>query len=81
MKYDIWVEGYLCTGMEGIPAKAKCLATGVEGDTFLDAVRKWYNSVPNAEYKYGHLSIDGDCATLWGCKLYDNEADARKSFG
>lgn len=40
--YDIWSEGYLATGMEGIPAKAQLLASNVEGDNFADAVYKWY---------------------------------------
>ena len=81
MKYDIWIEGYLTTGMEGIPAKARCLATGAEGDSFWDAVSKWYNSIPDVKHKYGELSFKGNDIALWGCRLFDNEEDARRSFG
>lgn len=78
MVYDIWSEGFCCTGQSGT---AQCVARNVEADSFIDAVRKWYNSEPDAKNKYGDLSIKKDKAFLWGCKLFDNEADARKSFG
>lgn len=79
--YNIWSEGYLATGMEGIPAKAQLLASNVEGDNFVDAVYKWYQSEPDALREYGNLYIDKGIASIWGCRLYDNEEDARKSFG
>ena len=46
MKYDIWREGYLATGMEGIPAKAQRLASNIEANSFIEAVNKWYQSEP-----------------------------------
>lgn len=78
-KYDIWSEGYLETGMEGIPQTAMLIAEGVEGEDFIDAVKKWYDSVPNRE-DYGKLTICNGKAFLY-CRLFDNEADARKAFG
>lgn len=81
-KYTIWSEGYLATGMEGIPMRAHCIASNVEGETFVDAVKNWYNKDPKGnEHNYGELSIRNGVPCLWGCKLFDNEADARKSFG
>lgn len=56
--------------MEGIPETAKMLAE-VEAETFREACDK-VCSDPN--YNAEHL-------TVWGCRLFDNEADARKSFG
>lgn len=80
-KYDIWIEGYLATGMEGIPNKAHKLASNIEANSFIEAVKKWYNSEPNALADYGDLTIKNNIASLWGCRLFENEIDARKSFG
>lgn len=80
-KYDIWIEGYLCTGMEGIPARAQKLASDIEANSFIEAVEKWYKSIPNAPSNYGDLIVQNDVAILWGCRLFDNEKDARKLFG
>ena len=81
MKYNIWSEGYLATGMEGIPAKAQCHATDVEASSFIEAVKKWYSSEPDAERRFGSLVIRDGRAFIWGCELFDNEIDARKGFG
>lgn len=80
-KYDIWVEGYLATGMEGIPTKAQKLASNIEANSFIEAVNKWYNSESDALYKYGTLSIRDNRAFLWGCEVFSNEVEARKRFG
>lgn len=81
MKFDIWTEGYLATGMEGIPARAQKLASNVEADNFIDAVKKWYKSEPNASSRFGDLCIRDNKAYIWGCRIFDNETDARKSYG
>ena len=39
--YEIWSEGYLCTGMEGIPAKAH-LHGNAWGTSFEDACVRFY---------------------------------------
>lgn len=80
-KYDIWSEGFLAQGSEGIPTKAQKFASGVEGKSFLDAVKKWYKSQKDAEYRFGALTIRDGKAYTYGCRLYDNEEDARKAFG
>lgn len=46
-KFDIWSEGYLASGMDGIPMRAQCIATNIEGENFIDAVQKWYNRNPS----------------------------------
>ena len=81
MKYDIWTEGYLATGMSEIPAKAQKLASNIEANSFIEAVGKWYKSKPDALNKYGSLSIKNNRAFIWGCELFQNEIDARKGFG
>lgn len=74
-KYEIWSEGYLCTGMEGIPEKAFCFGTE-EGETFKDACIKFF--LREERHK---VYFDSNDMTYWGCRLFDNEVDARKSYG
>lgn len=77
MKFQIWSEGYLATGMEGIPVTAKMLAE-VEAETFREACDK-VCSDPDWQKRYGNYNAEH--LTVWACGLFDNEADARKSFG
>jgi hypothetical protein len=84
-KYEVWMDGYLDQGTEGIPAKAHRLTrkgeqTLWDGETFQEAclsamraldwpeeeIKKWYNPEKNS------FSL---------CVFYDNEEDARKSYG
>ena len=75
--YEIWREGYLVTGMEGIPAPAALLAK-VEAQTFSSACDKL--CTPKEWQKY-YGNYDSKRLTVWGCRLFDNAADARKAFG
>lgn len=68
--WEIWMEGYACTGHE---SGAELVGTA-EGETFRDAVFAHYAANPNPDFNSGQL-------TVWGCRLFDNEAAARKSFG
>jgi hypothetical protein len=80
--FDIWKEGF---EDEDGREQAELLAKGVPGSDFHDAVKFWYESTINAEHIYGPLSVKGSGKSakmwLWGCRLYDNEQDARKRFG
>ena len=81
MKYDIWTEGFQGSGDRGY---AHPLAFGVEAPSFIEAVQKWWDalkSVSNPKKLYGEITIKNGTASIWGCKLFDNEQDARKSFG
>lgn len=73
-KYEIWMSGYLCTGMEGIPSKAK-FEGRFEGETFTEACVNWSKTLEEPHF------FNKDTLSYWGCGLYDNETDARKSFG
>lgn len=81
MKFDIWTEGYIATGMEGIPARAQKLASNIEAESFIEAAKKWYRSEPNASSRFGDLDVRNGIVYLWGCRLFDNEQDARKVYG
>lgn len=75
--YQIWAEGYLATGMEGKPQRAYMMGTA-KGATFEEACVNFMKS--NPEYEGGKYYV-ASSNRYWGCKLFDNEADARKLFG
>jgi len=66
--FEVWIEGFAATG-EGAPAslKGKVLAK-----TFREACCR--------VFKNDNL-FNAEDLTYWGCRLFDNEASARKSFG
>lgn len=77
MNYQIWMEGYLVTGMEGTPAGAKFLGT-FSAENFKNACITW-DSIHNRDKGYGDFDIQN--LSVWGCGLFDNEIEARASFG
>ena len=70
MKFEVWMEGFACSG-EGERANA-ILQSTQEADSFQEACEKAFQDDPN---------FDATHLTVWGCRLFDNEADARKAFG
>jgi hypothetical protein len=68
MKYQVWLEGYQATGDYG---EAQLLGE-VEANTFKEACVKLLKDDEYFNEKY---------LTVWGCRLYDNEKEARKNFG
>ena len=70
-EYEIWVEGFAITGNN---AQASLLAKQ-KGKSWVDAVSRYMEKNPE------RIRIDERGFTVWGCRLFDNEADARKSFG
>lgn len=83
MKIQIWSEGYIIQGGNG---KAYLVAV-VEADSFNEAVEKYNETIKipdnRRESTWGKLKADwrDGIWSIWGCRLFDNEADARKSFG
>lgn len=75
--HEIWVEGYLATGMDGVPDSAKLLGT-MEATTFSEACDKLCSP---AEWQDQHGNYDPKRGTVWGCRLFSNEANARRAFG
>lgn len=66
--YNIWREGYSTTG-DYSPAM---LLGSAAGESFQAACNSFFEKDPY--YNSEKLS-------LWGCKLYDNGTEARKTFG
>lgn len=67
-RYEVWMEGFQV--MEG-RAEAQCLGS-CEAENFLEACKQV------CKYDSNYDPIDN---SIWGCRLFDNEKDARKSFG
>ena len=73
-KFNIWMEGYQVAEGHGT---AKFLGTYFE-NTFSDACRKAAeDNLRHDEYD----RFDPEDNSIWGCRLFDNEIDARESFG
>lgn len=85
-EFEIWMEGYAATGEQGI---AQMIGKGF-GSTFDDAVKDYMskNIEHGIEENGGNSYISEDAYkkrrsnwNIWACSLFDNDADARKSFG
>lgn len=64
----VWAEGFRTTGEQGYATyHGHCRAV-----SFRDACDYLFKD---------HSDYDAAHATLWACRLFDNETDARKAFG
>lgn len=73
-KISLWLEGHVVTGNS---APAMHLGD-YEALNLLDALTQYRDSLPDDKAKsYVRL----ETLSIWGCRVFDNEADARKSFG
>jgi hypothetical protein len=66
--YEIWAEGFAATGERG---EAQLLGR-CYGNSFREACINQF---------IGNKLFDSSRLTYWGCKLFDNENAARRSFG
>lgn len=71
---DLWTEGYHV--QEGL-CPARFCGT-FECDTLKEAIIMYKETLTDP---YSISCIDVEDESFWGCKFFDNEADARKSFG
>lgn len=72
--HEIWIEGYSITGnLSG----ARKLGE-VHADTFAEACDKLC-SPPEWQIRNG--DYDRQRGEVWGCRLFNNESDARRAFG
>ena len=71
-QYQIWTEGYAATG-----ESSGAIYHGFsKGKTFKQAVENFIE-----ENNWDKKLYNSEKLTYWGCKFYDNESDARKTFG
>jgi len=70
MLYEIWMEGYVVQGGCGHAH----LVASIEANSFQEACDKHFSTVGDGIYRSSQLSY-------WGCRLFDNETDAKRTFG
>lgn len=84
-EFEIWSEGYRATGEDGDAT----FHGKYPGETFDEAV-EYANSqstlnaeryTPECFWPREAYNNRRSNWKIWGCALFDNEADARKSFG
>ena len=71
-KYEIWSKGFRVTGCLGGTKKHG----EIEADSFKEACDKLVKDDKDFERFY-----DSEMLTFWGCSLFCNEEDARRTFG
>ena len=85
-KFEIWTEGFAATGQSQGASK---IGEGL-GDNFDEAVEDYMSKNPEHGIKVNgrdrYVSEEAyknrrSNWNIWACSLFDNEADARKSFG
>jgi hypothetical protein len=80
--WNIWMEGFADNGNW---CHARLEASGIEAETFDEAVKKYIKENPDC----GISEISRDCFPteedsnweIYGCSLYPTEEQAKKSFG
>lgn len=75
--YNVYIEGYCANGGS---ARAEYLGQHI-GKTFADAAKQACVSRYGEESTKVYFSIRGGTPAFWGCRLYDNFAEATRSFG
>ena len=79
--HQLWQEGYAITGNRD---SAQCLGN-YEADTFNEAVERYVQQREKTDWpdirKPGGYAFANGTHCIWGCRIYDNEAQARQSLG
>lgn len=68
-EYEVWSEGYQATG----DSAGAVFHGRVVASSFKEACINYFG--------IDNIYFNEDNLTFWGCKLFDNEIDARKNFG
>ena len=78
MQYTLWIEGFAATGESG---QAQDLGVW-EGENLDAAIMNWVNSNSERDISiYYRYNEQTGYHLWWGCRIFDNESDARRSFG
>ena len=77
MKIEIWMEGYIATGESN---KAMKIWEG-QADSFDDAIIKYEQEENVTVDRYTGDQAKRSKYGIWACRLFDNESQARQSFG
>ena len=74
VRIDLWMEGFRSTG----DRSGATFCGTYEVTTPGEAIMQWAKEEPS---RLADIDLLSNPATYWGCRFFDNEADARKSFG
>lgn len=72
-KFEVWMEGYLATGMEGVPSGPERIGV-VEANSFQEAC-----DMIGKSKKWAHL-YDSERRAIWGCRLHETLEGALALF-
>ena len=72
--YQVWSEGFKVTG----EYSTATFHGSFEASSFKGAIQAFKDSLTDP---YAISCVDVDGMSFWGCRFFDNESDARKSFG
>lgn len=72
--WELWMEGYMDTGCEGIPAPPSLLGT-VTALSLDEAMQKHVKTLSKKDADYYVRRPDGTW-TCWACRIFDNKKDA-----
>ena len=70
--HEIWIEGWLATCESNLAMKIG----EATGDSFANAAESLIKAKG-----WDMRRFDRERGTYWGCRLFNNEADAMKAFG
>lgn len=70
--FDVWCEGYIANGDRGIATK---LFRGIG-----NSLKEVCEERAKTDEEFARY-FNADSMAYWGCRIFDNESDARKSFG
>lgn len=86
-EYEIWIEGYAATGER---SNASFIGKAI-GDSFHEACENFRYPKDITRPSDGNIIVhkgeplkldhSRSYPSIWACQLFDNEADARASFG
>lgn len=71
------MEGFAVTGMSSGASYMKSYDT----DDMDEAVQLWLDEQDPEDVKKYHSKSEDGVHSWWGCRIFDNQDDARKSFG
>lgn len=77
-QFDIWKAFNYETGMEWLP-KPELVASGIEANTFQEAVIKYYTDANGQLDKYVNIDKEGICS-VWNCVLYPTLEEAMEHY-
>ncbi len=75
--YELWMEGYVINGNRGTAQFLGCYTAS----SFRNAVLIYFDLEYLEKDELETDMIDIDTLSYWGCRIFDSEQEARKTFG